>query len=270
MSKTLRRQSGRQEAEKEVVFSVRREDPRSGVPPRFQVYSVPITRGMTVLDALRYIKEKLDHSLSLRFSCRMGVCGSCGMIINGLPRLACETQVLDLKTDRVEVKPSFNFPVIRDLATDFDDFFDKHVAVRSFIIRDDAEELEAPSAEYYQTENELEDYLQFSYCIRCGLCYSACPTVATDLEFLGPQSLAQAARYSIDTRDEGLHQRLALIDEPHGVWRCHLASACSTVCPKGVDPAFAIQLLKRAIIRDRLGLKAEKKGAPTLPRPPAD
>jgi succinate dehydrogenase / fumarate reductase iron-sulfur subunit len=99
-------------------------------------------------------------------------------------------------------------------------------------------------AEFIQTPEDVDKFLQFSYCIRCGLCYSACPTVATDTKFPGPQALSQAYRYFIDSRDDAAKERVNLVDNRHGIWRCHFAGSCSAVCPKGVDPALGIQLMR--------------------------
>ena len=99
-------------------------------------------------------------------------------------------------------------------------------------------------SEFKQTPQDIDNYLQFSYCIKCGLCYSACPTVATDTEFPGPQALSQDYRYFADNRDDASEKRLDTVDDRHGIWRCHFAGSCSTVCPKGVDPALGIQLLR--------------------------
>lgn len=200
---------------------------------------------MTVLDALIHAKEHLDHSLAIRFSCRMATCGSCGMKINGRPMLACYTQISELNTDKIKIEPLDNCPVIRDLVTDFEAFFSHHESISPYLIRKDAPEQENPSKEYLQKPKEVERYLQFSYCIKCGLCYSACPTVAADRAFPGPQALAQVYRYVADTRDEGLKERIDLIDTPHGIARCHFAGTCSSVCPKGIDPAQGIQLLRK-------------------------
>ncbi|HID04708.1 MAG TPA: succinate dehydrogenase iron-sulfur subunit [Candidatus Caldiarchaeum subterraneum] len=233
---------------KEVTLRVFRQDPKREKKHRYQTYKVPYRRGLTVLDSLIYIKENLDPTLSIRYSCRMASCGSCGMMINGLPRLACFTQVTELKTETITVEPLRSFPLIKDLVTSFDDFFKKHHLMLPYLIRRDAEEQENPTHQYLQTDEELERYIQFTYCIRCGLCYAACPVTATDRNFPGPMALAQLYRYYADTRDEGGEERLKVIDNTHGIWRCHFADSCSQVCPKGVDPALAIQLLRRAVM----------------------
>jgi len=228
-------------------------------------YDVPVTKGMTVLDGLNYIKGNLDSSLSWRASCRMAVCGSCAMFIDKFPRLACHTQILDLKNDRVEIAPLPNFDNLRDLIPDLMVLFEKHRDIKPYISRErDSQEVEHPTGEFIQSESELLDFLQFTYCIKCGICLSACPTVATDSRYLGPQALTQAFRYSVDTRDEGLQNRLEEVDTSDGPWKCHFAGACSEACPKGVDPALGIQLLKKAII---MGMD-RKDPAPAATEPP--
>lgn len=249
---------------REVIFRVRRYNPEEG-KKWWAEYKVPTIRGMTVLDALLYIKENLDHTLSLRYSCRMGVCGSCGMVINGTPMLACSTQVLDLESTRVTVEPLPNFTLLRDLVVDFTDFFKKHSEIHPYIIRVNRGEAENPIREYRMMPEELNEIIQFAYCIKCGLCYSACPTTSIDREYLGPQALAQAFRWNIDVRDEGLPLRLEKVDTSHGCWRCHFAGSCSAVCPKGVDPAQGIQMLRALILAIAAGKSKTKKGAPIAP-----
>lgn len=239
---------------RKVILRVQRFDPERDTSPYLQVYEVPYRRGMTVLEALLYVKENLDPTLSFRYSCRMAVCGSCGMLINGVQRLACATQISVLGPV-VEIKSLPNFPIIRDLVVDLSRFFEKHKAVKPYLIRRDVEEQERPTKEYLQKPEELvSSYLQFSYCIKCGLCVSACPVAGYDEQYLGPEALAQAYRYIADSRDQGAEERIKIVDSPHGCWNCHFAGSCSHVCPKGVDPALAIQLLKRTVIKRKLGL----------------
>ncbi len=231
-----------------VNLVVQRFNPLSDREPRLVEYAVPRREGMTVLDALLYARDYLDHSIALRFSCRQASCGSCGMKINGRPRLACYTQVDELSGGKVVTQPMDNFAIIKDLVVDLDSFFAKHRELAPYIVRSDPKELDQPTGEFLMKPEELEKVLQFTYCIKCGLCTSSCPTVATDSKFPGPQALTQAYRYTADVRDEGGKERLAALDTAHGVWRCHFAGSCSYVCPKGVDPALGIQLLKRHVL----------------------
>ena len=233
-----------------VTLRICRQNPTGHVRPHLQTLQIPTEPGMTVLSALLYAKEKLDHSIAIRYSCRMASCGSCGMKVNGLPRLACYTQLSELGKGPITVEPLERYPPVRDLVTDFQGFFNKHRSVRPYVVRRDQAEQETSMSEYNQSQQELEDFLQFSYCIKCGLCNAACPTVASDASFIGPQALGQAYRYMSDSRDEGAHERIGLIDDAHGIWRCHFAGACSFVCPKGVDPALAIQRLRKLVLAE--------------------
>jgi succinate dehydrogenase / fumarate reductase iron-sulfur subunit len=242
--KRMREKKPKEFVRSSVVLKVFRGNRISGEPARYDSIEVPVQRSTTVLDALIHAKQYKDPSISIRYSCRMASCGSCGMKINGIPRLACYTKVSELEGGTVTVEPLPNFPHIRDLVTDFTQFFAHHRNVHPFIQNDEADMDKIRLSEFVQTPEELDRFLQFSYCIKCGLCYSACPTVATDTRFPGPQALASAYRYFIDNRDTAAKDRMNIIDDRHGIWRCHFAGSCSSVCPKGVDPALGIQLLR--------------------------
>jgi succinate dehydrogenase / fumarate reductase, iron-sulfur subunit len=254
-------------APSEVIFHIRRFDPVSDPAPRWEEHRLPYTLGMTVLDGLKKLKETVTPALAWRSSCRMGVCGSCGMFINGRARLACNTQITELGTNVVRVAPLPNFNTIRDLVPDLSPMFDAHQAVMPYIIRDDADEMAKPTGEFGQSVHELEQFLQFTYCIRCGCCMAACPTYATDATYSGPMPLAQSHRYNADTRDGGFAARRAVLAGETGPWRCHYAGECSRVCPKGVDPAKAIQLMKRELVLDYLRLRRERCPAGVAGKP---
>lgn len=244
-----------------VTFRIKRYDPEEG-KEWWEDYEVETYRGMTVLDALIKIKEELDHTIVMRYSCRMGVCGSCGMTINGMPRLACQTQVAEVAKDGkpvITVEPLKNNPVMRDLLTNFTKFFEKHRKVKPYIIRRDIEEREKGDYEYEMTPEEHHDIYEYTLCISCGLCYSACPVVASNDRFLGPQALEYAWRYVADPRDEAWRERLEMIDSDEGPFGCHYAASCSAVCPKMVDPGAAIQRLRSALIKYRLGFYRKKR-----------
>jgi succinate dehydrogenase / fumarate reductase iron-sulfur subunit len=250
-----------------VTFRIRRFDPASQPQPAWEDYSIPLTPGMTVLDGLHTIKETVSVTLAWRSSCRMGVCGSCGMFINGRPRLACNTQIAELGTLLVTVAPLPNFETIRDLVPDLRPMFDAHQALMPYLIRQDTAEVREPTGEYWQSPHQLESYLQFSYCIKCGCCMAACPTCATDPTYSGPMPLGQAYRYNADSRDAGFAERKPVLAGERGPWKCHFAGECSQACPKGVDPARAIQLLKRQLVFDYLHLW--KQPCPSKVVPPS-
>ena len=254
---------------REITFRVRRFDPDADSPPHWSEYRLDVHDGMTMLEALHQLKAQQEPTLSWRSSCRMGVCGSCGMFINELPQLACQTQVLHLGTDIVTVAPLPNYDNVKDLVPNLEPLIEKHAAVKPYIIYLDQMEIDSPTGEFLQTPDEREAFSQFTHCIKCGLCLAACPTVATDPLFLGPQALAQAYRYTADNRDCGMKERIEAIDIFHGPYQCHLAGACSQACPKGVDPAFGIQLLKRALVLDSIGF-GKKKSSVAKVMPLAD
>jgi len=226
-----------------VTLRIAKYNPEHDATQQFVDFKVPYEKWTTVLDAILDVKKYLDHSVAVRYSCRQATCGSCGMKINGGPRLACFTKISELNSDVVTIEPMNNYPIIRDLVVDFKKLFANHKKMMPFIVREDSE-ITTNTKEFSQSPEELEEYIQFANCIKCGLCNSACPTMATDSSFLGPQALAQAYRYVADSRDKGKKNRLKIIDESHGIWRCHFAGSCSQVCPKGVDPAMGIQLLR--------------------------
>jgi len=252
----------------ELNLVLQRFNPLTDAKPWLAEYRVPTRAGMTVLDAILYARDYIDHTIAVRFSCRQASCGSCGMKINGRPRLACYTQVSELKGGKLLAQPMDNFEIIKDLVTDLDSFFAKHRQLKPYLIRSDTEETEHPSAEYLMKPDELDKVLQFTYCIKCGLCSSSCPTMATDSLFPGPQALTQAYRYLSDERDEGGSERIEMLDDAHGVWRCHFAGTCSAVCPKGVDPALGIQLLKRHVLSGK-GPRRAGEGAKVWKAAPA-
>jgi len=225
-----------------ATIRVTRYRPEKDSKPYFQEYKVPYRPDMVVLDALNYIKAEMDGSLTYRWSCRMGVCGSCGANIDGEPKLTCASFLHDFKGRTITVEPMSNFPVIKDLVVDMEDFMEKLVKIKPWIIRE--EETPPEQGEYKQSAQELERYSQFSSCINCMLCYAACPIYGLNEKFLGPAATALAYRYIEDSRDQGKDVRFPIVHEMEGVWECTLVGECSVVCPKGVDPMLAIQKTK--------------------------
>jgi len=223
------------------TFVVTRFDPDRDEVPKTQSYEVPCQPDWKILDALNFIKDHIDASLSHRWSCRMAVCGSCGMNVNGEPKLTCKVPISDY-SDTIEVAPLSNFPVIRDLVVELEGFLEKLEAVKPFILR--AKELSLDEGTTRQTPEELEEFKQFSMCINCMLCYAACPVVANEPEFLGPAAIALGHRYSLDTRDEGAAVRSEIFRGEGTVFSCSYANECSEVCPKNVDPAAAVNQAK--------------------------
>ncbi len=225
-----------------ITLEVARYRPEREREPTFQTYVVPFRKDWVVLDALNYIKDRLDGSLSYRWSCRMGVCGSCGMMVDGEPKLTCATFLSDYMPRPIRVEPLSYFPVVRDLVIEMTDFMVKLKSVKPWIVRE--EEKPTSEGEYLQTPDQLDAYKQFSMCINCMLCYAACPVYALDPHFIGPAAIALAQRYNRDSRDQGSEERLDLLSQHEGIWACTFVGECSKVCPKNVDPAGAIQQYK--------------------------
>ena len=225
-----------------IALEVTRYRPEQETEPTVQEYEVPITQDWVILDALNYIKDEVDGTLSYRWSCRMGICGSCGMMVNGEPKLTCATFLSEYAPGPVRIEPLKNFPIIRDLTIEMSDFMTKLKEVKPWIIREDEKPIE--EGEYLQTPEELDSYKQFSMCINCMLCYSACPVYGLDDAFSGPAAIALAQRYNMDARDQGAAERLGILSEHEGIWGCTFVGECTKVCPKDVDPAGAIQQYK--------------------------
>jgi fumarate reductase iron-sulfur subunit len=225
-----------------ITLQVTRYRPESESAPTLQEYVVPLREEWAVLDGLNYIKDYLDGTLSFRWSCRMGICGSCGMTVNGDPALTCGTFLTDHAPGPVRVEPLANFPVIRDLVVEIDDFMHKLPAVKPWLVRED--DAGVDDVEFLQTPEQLDAYKQYSMCINCMLCYAACPVYGIEPDFLGPAAIALAQRYNLDSRDQGAHQRMDVLATDSGVWACTYVGECTRACPKGVDPAGAIQRYK--------------------------
>jgi fumarate reductase iron-sulfur subunit len=225
-----------------IGLRVSRYRPDTDSEPHWQEYEVPLRKEWTVLDGLNHVKNEVDTTLSFRWSCRMGICGSCGMNVDGEPKLTCGTFLSDYAPGPVRVEPLANFPVVKDLVVDMSDFMEKLPRVKPWIIRDD--DITEIDGEYLQTPEELDAYKQFSMCINCMLCYAACPVYGLDPDFVGPAAIALAERYDLDSRDHGSRERLDVLIEREGVWGCTFVGECTTVCPKHVDPAAAIQRYK--------------------------
>jgi fumarate reductase iron-sulfur subunit len=226
----------------QIALEVTRFSPERDKAPSVQSFDVPLRKEWVVLDALNYVKDKVDGSLSFRWSCRMGVCGSCGMMVNGEPKLTCATFLTDYAPGPVRVEPLKNFPVMRDLIVEITDFLEKLSKVKPWLIRE--KEKPITEGEYLQSPEQLETFRQYSMCINCLLCYAACPVYGLDPLFAGPAALALAQRYNMDSRDEGKNERLDILSQHDGIWGCTFVGDCTQVCPKHVDPAGAIQQYK--------------------------
>jgi fumarate reductase iron-sulfur subunit len=212
--------------------------------PHYVEYKVKGNANMTVLDALTKIQDEQDGTLSFRWSCRMGICGSDGMLVNGKPVLACSTYCVDVaKNGEIRVDPMRNMPIIKDLVVDIDEVMNKLRSVMPYTDR--MANVPLGLGPTKQSKGQLKKLAKTSQCIKCMLCYSACPTYGQDKDFVGPAAGALAYRYNEDTRDDKKSERLdKLSREKDGTGGCSYIGECSTACPKRVDPAQALQRLK--------------------------
>ncbi len=217
-------------------IDILRYDPAKDEAPYTQTYEVPFDDTMSLLDALGYIKDNLDKDLTYRWSCRMAICGSCGMMVNNYPKLACKTFLRDYP-DGLLIEPLANFPIEKDLIVDMTPFIERMEALKPYIIGNDRTPEDGPNN---QTPAQMAKYKQFAACINCGLCYAACPQFGLNPEFLGPAAITLAHRYNLDSRDNGKPERMELLNGENGVWGCTFVGFCSEVCPKSVDPAAAV------------------------------
>jgi succinate dehydrogenase iron-sulfur subunit len=216
---------------------------------RFQSFGVPRRLNQTILDVVTEIQRELDSTLSYRFACRVGMCGSCAMLVNGRPRWTCRTRVADATTSdgRLRLEPLRNLTVVKDLTVDMAAFFDKWTAARGFFepgneIPDDFAVI-PPSSEKRSAVDEAIE------CIGCGICYSACDVVAWDEAYLGPAALNRAWTLVNDVRDRAQSARLDAISGATGCHACHTHMSCTTYCPKAIAPTYSIAGLKRAVVR---------------------
>jgi fumarate reductase iron-sulfur subunit len=218
---------------------------RGGADGRFQIFPVPRREAQTVLDVVTYIQRRLDPTLAYRFACRVGMCGSCAMTVNGQPRWTCRTHVADVaRKGTLEVAPLANLPIVRDLVTDMREFFDKWARARAQFQptktrRDDFARIEPASPARRAIDAAIE-------CIGCGVCYAACDVVAWNPDYLGPAALNRAWTLVNDARDGDRRGRLAAVAGDAGCHACHTHQSCAERCPKHLAPTASIAGLKRA------------------------
>lgn len=228
-------------------FRVKRFNPERDQAPHWETYDVPAEPTDRVLDGLHYIKWYLDGTLALRRSCAHGICGSDAMLINGRNQLACKVLVKDAG-DVISVEPIRGMRVIKDLVVDMEPFFEKYRSVLPYLITEQA----APERERLQSPADRERYDDTTKCILCACCTTACPIYWADGAYVGPAAIVAAHRFIFDSRDEGAAERLQILAERSGVFRCRTTFNCTDACPRGIDVTRAIQDVKRGILGTRL------------------
>ncbi len=231
-----------------VTLKIQRYNPEVDSEPHWETYQVTSHATDRVLDALHQIKWEQDGSLSFRRSCAHGVCGSDAMRINGKNRLACKTLIKDVNPDKpITVEPIKGLPVEKDLIVDMEPFFDAYREVMPFLITKDPD----PTRERIQAQHDRDRFDDTTKCILCAACTTSCPVFWNDGQYFGPAAIVNAHRFIFDSRDEGAAQRLEVLNDKEGVWRCRTTFNCTDACPRGIEVTKAIQEVKRALLTSR-------------------
>ncbi|MFI8229616.1 succinate dehydrogenase iron-sulfur subunit [Streptomyces sp. NPDC085900] len=232
-----------------VTFRIRRFNSEVSAEAVWEDFQLEIDPKERVLDGLHKIKWDLDGTLTFRRSCAHGICGSDAMRINGKNRLACKTLIKDINPEKpITVEPIKGLTVLKDLVVDMEPFFQAYRDVMPFLITKDTNE---PTRERLQTAEDRERFDDTTKCILCAACTSSCPVFWNDGQYFGPAAIVNAHRFIFDSRDEAGEQRLEILNDRDGVWRCRTTFNCTDACPRGIEVTKAIQEVKRALITRR-------------------
>ncbi|HEY3268536.1 MAG TPA: succinate dehydrogenase iron-sulfur subunit [Armatimonadota bacterium] len=231
----------------QVTFKIRRFNPETDKVARFKEYTVEVDPTDRILDGLNAIKWYQDGTLAFRRSCAHAVCGSDGMLINGQNRLACKVLIQDMGK-HITVEPMRGFTVIKDLIVDMEPFFDKYKSIKPYLINDEP----VGVVERQQSIEEREVFDDTTKCILCACCTTSCPIFWANGEYVGPAAIVNAHRFIFDSRDEGAGERLEILNDRSGVWRCRTIFNCTEACPRGIDVTKAIEDVKRALLYNKL------------------
>ena len=228
-----------------VTVKILRYNPEVSEESTWETYQVSAEPTDRVLDALHKVKWELDGSLTFRRSCAHGVCGSDAMRINGKNRLACKTLLKDVNPSQpITVEPIKGLPVLKDLVVDMEPFFAAYRSVMPFLVTTGNE----PTRERLQSQKDRDRFDDTTKCILCAACTTSCPVYWSDGQYFGPQAIVGAHRFIFDSRAEGTDQRLEILNDQEGVWRCRTTFNCTEACPRGIEVTKAIQEVKRALI----------------------
>ncbi|MEL3949316.1 MULTISPECIES: succinate dehydrogenase iron-sulfur subunit [Streptomyces] len=231
-----------------VTFRIRRFNPEISADAVWEDFQLEIDPKERVLDGLHKIKWDLDGTLTFRRSCAHGICGSDAMRINGKNRLACKTLIKDINPAKpITVEPIKGLTVLKDLVVDMEPFFQAYRDVMPFLVTTGNE----PTRERLQSPEDRERFDDTTKCILCAACTSSCPVFWNDGQYFGPAAIVNAHRFIFDSRDEAGEQRLEILNDKDGVWRCRTTFNCTDACPRGIEVTKAIQEVKRALITRR-------------------
>jgi succinate dehydrogenase / fumarate reductase, iron-sulfur subunit len=228
----------------QVELGILRYDPERDSAPHWENYRVDSEPMDRILDLLHKIKYEQDGTLTFRRSCAHGVCGSDAMLINGRNRLACKVRVDQLGKRRITVAPLPGLPVVKDLIVDMEDFFAKYRSVQPFLVNEGP----APERERRQSPQQRAKYDDTTKCILCAACTSSCPSFWAQDSYVGPAAIVNAHRFIFDSRDEGADERLEILADKDGVWRCRTIFNCVDACPRGINITQAILEVSSAIV----------------------
>ncbi|MCO5175407.1 MAG: succinate dehydrogenase iron-sulfur subunit [Thermomicrobiales bacterium] len=228
----------------QVTVKVLRFNPEADSKPHYETYTVEQEPSDRVLDALNTIKWHVDGTLTYRRSCAHGVCGSDAMRINGRNRLACKLLIKDVGST-ITVEPIMGFEVIKDLVVDMEPFFDSYKKIKPFLINDDAPPV---GSERFQSAEDRARFDDTTKCILCACCTTSCPIVWSNEGYVGPATIVNAHRFIYDSRDQGSEQRLNILNDRNGVWRCRTIFNCTDACPRGIKVTQAIEQVKRTLM----------------------
>jgi succinate dehydrogenase iron-sulfur subunit len=231
----------------EITLKIFRFNPETDKRPHYKTYKVEGDESERVLDLLEYIKGYYDGTLSFRRSCAHGICGSDAMRINGRNYLACKVLVRDVGT-KITVEPILGLKVIKDLIVDMEPFFDHYREVLPYFINDEP----APRTERIQSPEERERFDDTTKCILCACCTASCPSFWANDKYLGPAAIVNAHRFIFDSRDKSAPERLAILSEQFGVYRCHTIFNCTIACPREIEVTRAIGEVKKALLLGKL------------------
>ncbi|MFM8321719.1 MAG: succinate dehydrogenase iron-sulfur subunit [Chloroflexota bacterium] len=231
-----------------VKLKVFRYNPETDKKPHYDSYELEADPTDRVLDLLEYVKGNFDGTLSFRRSCAHGVCGSDGMRINGRNRLACKALVNQMDSDRITVEPMLGMPVLKDLIVDMEPFFEHYRSVLPFLINEDPE----PKQERLQSIEDRERFDDTTKCILCACCTTSCPSFWANEEYVGPAAIVNAHRFIFDSRDQAGAERLNILNDQFGVYRCHTIFNCTVACPREIQITRAIGEVKQAIATGKI------------------